>query len=128
MEEFAKRMKVALNTVSRWENSQPPTGKTLKRLYALANRVGAVHSIRPFELALREGNAEAFQKVRSAQIVTPENLERMRSAFRELYLLERRENENFDNNDEKWFKFVKLAEMLYVGGYEEFSKTFGEDD
>ena len=44
MEAFAARLKVALNTVSRWENLRPPRGKSLQKLYNFAKRHGPAAS------------------------------------------------------------------------------------
>jgi transcriptional regulator with XRE-family HTH domain len=122
MEEFAARMKVARNTVTRWENSQPPSGKTLKRLLALAKHHGVEYSVAAFEESLDQKSEEQFQKARAAQIASPENLDGVRLWFCTLYEL-LGFGEELDPDENPWASphgvFVNIADHLFAGGFEE---------
>jgi transcriptional regulator with XRE-family HTH domain len=85
MESFAARLRVALNTVSRWENSAPPTRKSLERLYRFAKRHGPATSADAlFQAIMREKSAE-HRRYRTAQILVAGNLQNAQIVLRRLY-------------------------------------------
>jgi len=121
METFAVRMKVALNTVSRWENSLPPRGKALEKLYRFAKRNGHAASEATLLAAITREKSAEFRRYRMAQVLDPGNVHDMRVLLREWWQWEER-NGNVDpfHDPERREYFLQLADFLSEGGRKEF--------
>jgi transcriptional regulator with XRE-family HTH domain len=129
MEEFAARLKVALNTVSRWENSQPPRGKSLEKLYRFAKRHGPVVSAVTLLSAITREKSAEYRRYRTAQIVDPGNVQDLRVLLRQLFEFERNSGQLDPLHDAaKWEFFMQLADRLCLDGRKEFLAATGEDD
>src|SRR5215467_9779893 len=89
IESFAARLKVALNTVSRWENSQPPRGESLAKLYRFAKRHGPPTSADVLLRAITLEKSEEYRRYRTAQILDAGNVQDLRVLLRELFEFER---------------------------------------
>jgi transcriptional regulator with XRE-family HTH domain len=126
METFARRLRVSLNTVSRWENSLPPTGRSLEKLYRFAKRHGPASSADALLQAITREKSEEYRRYRTAQILDAGNVQDLRVLLRQLFEFER-ENGQLDplHDPEKWEYFLRLADRLCIGGRKEF---LGEDD
>ena len=126
MEAFARKLKVAMNTVSRWENSLPPSGKSLEKLYRYAQRHGPAASAFTFLEAITREKDEEYRRYRTAQILDAGNVQDLRWLFRELFNLERDAGQLDPLHDaEKREMFLKIADRLCMGGRKEF---LGEEE
>jgi hypothetical protein len=128
MEAFAARLRVALNTVSRWENSQPPRGASLEKLYRFAKRHGPAASAEILLRAITREKSEEYRRYRTAEILDAGNVQDLRVLLRELFTLER-DNGQLDplHDAQKWEYFMQLADRLCLDGRKEFLGAVGED-
>jgi transcriptional regulator with XRE-family HTH domain len=129
MEAFAKRMKVALNTVSRWENSAPPRGKTLEKLYRFAKRNGPANSAEILLRAITREKSEEFRRWREAQILDAGNVQDLRVLLRELCQQEHANGElDPIHNRVRRDYLLKMADLLCIGGRKEILELLGETE
>src|SRR4029453_15587755 len=86
MESFAARLKGSLNSVSRWENSNPePSGKSLQKLYDFARKHGPATSADTLLRAITREKSEEHRRYRTAQILDPGNVQDLRILVRQLF-------------------------------------------
>jgi len=117
MEGFARVMNVSLNTVSRWENSAPPVGGTLERLYKYAKKHGPAMSAATLLDAMTREKSEEFQRVRMAQVLDPLNVNDLRVLLHQWW-----QSEDADggvdpvHNAERREYFLQMADRLHPGG------------
>ena len=91
MESFAARLRVALNTVSRCENSQPPRGKSLEKFYRFAKKNGPATSTDTLLRAITREKSEEYRRYRTAQILDAGNVEELRFLVRTWWGLRERQ-------------------------------------
>lgn len=121
MESFAARMKVALNTISRWENSQPPRGKSLRKLYSFAKRHGQAASAETFLRQLNREHDEEYRRIRTAVLGSAENVQDLRVLLRELWDFEKTKPDKDPFHDAlRRVYLLKMADRLWLGGRDEF--------
>ena len=125
MEEFAARLKVAMNTVSRWENSRPPTGPSLERLYRFAKRNGPASSAETLLAAITSEKKAEFRRYRTAEIMNAENLQHSRDLLRGLWKWVEENGTLRDTEDTTREFILALADRWFLGGRKEF---LGEDE
>jgi transcriptional regulator with XRE-family HTH domain len=122
METFARRLQVALNTVSRWENSKPPTGRSLEKLYLFAKRHGPATCAdtlgcaiaREREDRVREKEDQSRSRYRAAQILDPGNLADARGTLSALWRFEQAGG-GLDHRQRREL-LLQLADRLCLGG------------
>jgi transcriptional regulator with XRE-family HTH domain len=121
MEAFAKRLRVALNTVSRWENSRPPSGKSLEMLYRFAKKHGPATSTDMLLRAITREKSEEFRRYRAAEILDAANLQDVRILLRKLWNFEEAKG-NVDplHEPERREYLLKFSDRLCLGGRKEF--------
>jgi transcriptional regulator with XRE-family HTH domain len=121
MESFAVRLKVALNTVSRWENSLPPTGKSLEKLYRFAKRHGPATSANTLLRAITREKSAEFARYRMAEIIDPGNVQDLRMVLLALWQFEDAHGgvDPFHEPQRREY-LLKMADYLCIGGREEF--------
>ena len=122
MEAVAARLKVALNTVSRWENLRPPRGKSLQKLYeAFAKRHGHAASAETFLRQLNREHDEEYRRIRTAVLGSAENVQDLRVLLRELWELEEtKPNKDPFHDALRRTHLLKMADCLWLGGRDEF--------
>jgi transcriptional regulator with XRE-family HTH domain len=120
METFAVRMKVAMNTVSRWENSQPPRGKTLEKLYRFAKKHGPSGVADMLLAQIETEKDQQYRRIRRAQILDAKNLMNVQAILIFWWSFERDQGMNPQRRE----YFLMLADRLWHGGRKEF---LGED-
>jgi transcriptional regulator with XRE-family HTH domain len=126
MERFASRMRVSLNSVSRWENSQPPKGRTLERLFRAAKRHGPASSAATLLAAITREKSDQYRRYRTAQIIDEGNVHDLRLLLRELWDFESGQGNVDPFHDSVRREYLlKLADGLCLGGRKEF---LGEDE
>ena len=121
MAAFARQIGVQLNTVSRWENSLPPTGESLDRLYRYAKKHGPATSAATLLAAVTREKSEEFQRYRMAQILDPQNVHDLRVLLHQWW-----QSEDADgcvdpvHNAERREYFLQMADRLHPGGRKAF--------
>jgi transcriptional regulator with XRE-family HTH domain len=121
MESFARKLRVSLNTVSRWENSLPPRGKSLEKLYRYAKRHGPETSAATLLRSITDEKSQEYRRYRTQQILDAGNVQDLRVLFRELWELEATAGRLDPLHDSaKREYFLLMADHLFVGGRKEF--------
>jgi hypothetical protein len=121
MESFAVRMRVALNTVSRWENSAPPRGKALEKLYRFAKRHGPATSEDTLLRAITGEKSEEYRRYRMAEILHPGNVQDLRMVLLHLWQHEEAQGQLHPVFDQQRREYLlKMADYLCMGGRKEF--------
>ena len=109
LQTFANRLHVALTTCGRWETSNPPRGKTLRRFYLLARR-HEHPSAEVFAAALEREKQHLGMRNRIAQIQDAFNLHDARIVLEEIW------NNRDPFEDEQCERYLKLADLLLIDG------------
>jgi transcriptional regulator with XRE-family HTH domain len=110
MEAFARKMRVAMNTVSRWENSLPPSGKSLEKVHAYAQIHGPATSADTLLRAITREKTDEYRRYRTAQILDPGNLHDVQLVLRRLYRAVRADINPF-------FEAAMLEDLLLLADF-----------
>jgi transcriptional regulator with XRE-family HTH domain len=135
MEAFARRCEVALNTVSRWENSKPPSGESLETLYRLASK-HRHKSARVFKFALDDEQEQEQTRRRMGVILDRWNVLEAARVLEDLWdahlkvrkeifypFQGERDDEAVRASEEERRILLKLADLLRIDGKKEFLAT-----
>jgi transcriptional regulator with XRE-family HTH domain len=115
-EQLAQRLRVSSITVSRWETTHPPRGKTLQRLRDFAKRQGATGAVGRFQTQIELEKDAEYRRIRRAQILDAKNLMNIKAHLIMWWSFEMVQGMNAQRRE--WF--LELVDRLWDGGRKEF--------